>query len=54
MAVITPLLTDAVSVHDGRQLGVADTTQMPSADPERTPDPGSTARDLARGFGALA
>jgi hypothetical protein len=38
---ITPLLTEAVSAHGGRQLGVADTAHVPSADPERPSDLGS-------------
>jgi hypothetical protein len=39
---ITPLLTEAVSAHGGRQLGVADTAHVPSADPERPSDLGPT------------
>jgi hypothetical protein len=39
---ITPLLTEAVSAHGGRQLGVADTAHVPSADPERASDLGAT------------
>jgi hypothetical protein len=42
---ITPLLTKAVSDHGGRQLGVADTAHVPSADPERASD--FEARDAA-------
>jgi hypothetical protein len=38
---ITPLLTEAVSDHAGRQLVVASPTHVPSADPERTSDLGS-------------
>jgi hypothetical protein len=45
------LLTEAVSAHGGRQLGVADTAHVPSADPERASDLGRTeARDVARDF----
>jgi hypothetical protein len=50
------LLTEVVSVHAGRQLGVADTAHVPSADSERASDLGPTearcvARDFARGSG---